>query len=89
MGEPEFSFHATIDLTPDGKTHVKAELRRTGVPDTWKDAVPMYAHLGDKTIRLGTIFSAHPTEQLDFTLAGKIDRITINDYEDMLAEVKQ
>jgi len=89
MGEPQYTFHSTIDLTPDGKTHVKAELTRTGVPDSWKDVVSMYAHTGDKTVHLGYISATHPTEQLDFALAGKIDRITINDYEDLLAEVKQ
>jgi len=26
---------------------------------------------------------------VDITLAGKIDRVSINDYEDLLADVKQ
>ena len=89
MGQPEYTFRANIDLTPEGKTHVHANLTRTGVPDTWKDAVAMYAHVGDKTMRLGNISSTHPVEEVDFVLAGKIDRITINDFEDLLAEVRQ
>jgi hypothetical protein len=88
-GDPQYSFHATAESTPDGKTHVKGELTRTGVPDTWKDVVPIYAHVGDKTLRLGSMASIRPTESLDVTIGGKVDRITINDFEDLLAEVKQ
>jgi len=88
-GEPQYSFHAALDYTPDGKTHMKAELTRAGGPDTWKDSVPIYAHLGDRTVKMGNIRSAHRTETIDTTIAGKIDRVSINDYEDMLADVKQ
>jgi Peptidase family M1 domain len=89
MGEAQYTFHAAIEATPDGKSHIKGELTRIGVPDTWKDVVPIYAHMGDKTVRLGAITAMHPTESLDATIAGKIDRVTINDYEDLLAVVKQ
>jgi hypothetical protein len=88
-GEPQYSFHAALDHTPDGKTHLKGELIRAGAPDTWKDAVPIYAHMGDKTVKMGLLRSTHPTETIDVTIAGKIDRVTINDYEDLLADVKQ
>jgi Peptidase family M1 domain len=89
MGEPQYNFHAALDYTADGKTHIKAELTRTGVPDTWEDVVPLYAHMGDKSGKLGVISSRHPSEVMDTTVAGKIDRLTINDNEDLLADVKQ
>jgi hypothetical protein len=88
-GIPQYGFHASVEAAPDGKTHVKGELTRSGVPDTWKDAIPLYAHMGDKTIRLGTLGAMHPSEPIDITLPGKIDRLSINDYEDLLADVKQ
>jgi hypothetical protein len=31
----------------------------------------------------------HSSEPLDFDLPMKVDRVSINDYEDMLADVKQ
>jgi hypothetical protein len=49
----------------------------------------LYAHIGDKVVRLGTIAATHSTEQLDFVATGKIDKITIIEYEDLLADVKQ
>jgi hypothetical protein len=89
MGEPQYTFHSALDYTADGKTHFKAELTRTGVPESWKDSIPLYAHIGDKTIKMGNILATHPTETLDTTVAGKIDRISINDYEEILGDVKQ
>ncbi len=89
MGIPQYGFHASLEATPDGKTHLKGELTRSGVADSWKDSVPLYAHMGDKTIRIGSLAATHPHESIDATLPGKIDRVSINDYEDMLADVKQ
>ena len=88
-GAPQYSFHAALDYTADGKTHFKAELTRSGVSDTWMDVVPLYAHIGEKTIKMGNIRASHATETVEATLPGKIDRVSINDYEDMLADVKQ
>ena len=88
-GEAQYTFHSTVDYTTDGKTHFKAELTRIGVPESWKEAIPLYAHMGDKTVKMGNITVTHATETVEATIQGKIDRITINDYEDLLADVKQ
>jgi hypothetical protein len=88
-GMPQYSLHTTLTPTADGKTTVSSQLVRSGVPENWKDALPLYAHLGDKVVRLGTIAATHSTESLNFVMAGKIDKITINEYEDMLADIKQ
>jgi hypothetical protein len=89
MGEPTYGFHAAVDYTADGKTHFKAELTRSGVPEPWMDVVPLYAHIGDKTVKMGNIRATHQIETVEATIPGKIDRISINDYEDLLADVKQ
>ena len=88
-GIPQYNFHATIEGTADGKSHLKGEITRTGVPESWKDVVPLYAHLGDKTVRLGVLGVTHSHEPIDVVIGGKIDRVSINDYEDLLADVKQ
>jgi hypothetical protein len=89
VGMPHYSFHGTAQATADGKTHLNGQLVRTGVPDNWKDVVGIYAHIGDKVNRLGTLAVTGPTQTIDTTVAGKIDRISINDHEDLLAEVSQ
>jgi hypothetical protein len=86
---PQYTFHATTEPTPDGKTHIKGQITRTGVPDDWKDVVALYAHMGDKTVRLGTFGVTQPNQPLDTVVNAKIERVSINDFEDLLADVKQ
>ena len=88
-GIPQYSFHVAVEGTANGKSHLKGEITRTGVPETWKDVVPLYAHLGDRTVRLGVLSVTHPREPIDVVIGGKIDRVSINDYEDLLAEIRQ
>jgi hypothetical protein len=88
-GIPHYTFRVSLDATADGKTHMKGEITRTGVPDNWKDVIPLYAHVGDKTLRIGTLSVTHANEPLDLVLPLKADRLSINDHEDLLAEVKQ
>jgi hypothetical protein len=89
IGFPEYTFRVSAEPTPDGKTHLKGQITRTGVPENWKDVIPMYAHMGDKTIRLGAMSVSHSTEPLDVVVNAKIDRVSINENEDLLADVKQ
>jgi hypothetical protein len=88
-GEAQYTFRSATEATADGKTHIKGEITRTGVSDAWKDAVPLYAHIGDRTVKMGLISVTHANEPFDFLIPGKIDRVSINDFEDLLAEVKQ
>ncbi len=88
-GIPQYAFHASLRATPDGKMSISGELTRAGVPDNWKDVVPIYAHIGDKSMRLGSIAATHPSEKINVVIAQKVDKITINDFEDNLADVKQ
>lgn len=87
--EPRYDFQVKAEPTAEGKTDIKGQIVRSGVPDNWKDVVPVYAHIGQRTLRLGTIAVTHAVEPVDYTLNGKIDRVSINDYEDLLADVKQ
>jgi hypothetical protein len=86
---PHYALHVSLSGTADGKTSVSGELDRTDVPETWKDVLPLYAHAGGKVIRLGTLAATHSKGPLNFTLPIKADRLTINDNEDILGEVKQ
>lgn len=88
MGMPTYSLHANLTPTADGKTNVSGELLRSGVPDNWKDVIPVYAHMGDKVMRLGTIPSVQSRVTLNFVLPGKIDKLTMDDLEDDFADVK-
>jgi aminopeptidase N len=88
-GMPQYSFHVSLSATADGKTSVAGELTRSGVAESWKDVVPIYAHIGDKTMRLGSLAATHSVEKVNIVLPGKIDRISIDDNGELLADVKQ
>lgn len=88
-GIPQYTWRYETEATPDGKTHLKGTLTRAGVPESWKDAVPVYAHAGDKAYRLGTIAATAANTPLDVVIAGKFDKFTLCDNEDMLADIKQ
>lgn len=88
-GIPQYTLHTNLTTTPDGKTSVSGELLRSGVSDNWKDAIPIYARMGDKNVRLGTLASTHPREALNFVIPAGIGKLSIDDMEDDLADVKQ
>jgi hypothetical protein len=88
-GIPQYSWHYTIEGTPDGKTHLKGTLTRARVPDTWKDAVPLYAHVGDKVYRLGSIAATGANTPVDVMFPGKLDKFVVAENEDLLADIKQ
>ena len=88
-GVAQYVFHVAAQPTPGGKTQLKGEVTRSGVSDTWKDELPLYAHVGEKTIRLGTLALTHSTEPIDIIIPAKLDRVTCNDFDDLLAEIKQ
>lgn len=88
-GMPQYTLHVALTPTPDGKTSVTGTLERSGVAADWKDAIPMYIHAEGKVTRVGMISARSATEKLDFVLPMKVDKLTINDNEDLLADVKQ
>jgi len=88
-GMPQYSLSRKVEPTSDGKSKVTGTLSRSGVPEDWKDAIPVYLHAGDKSYRIGIIGATHSSEPLDFIVPGKVDRVSINDNEDLLADVKQ
>ncbi len=88
-GIPQYTLHVSLTPTANGKTSVSGELLRSGVPDNWKDAIPLYAHMGDRNARLGTLASTHPREEINVVLPGGVSKLSIDDMEDDLADVKQ
>ena len=88
-GIPRYALKYTLENASDGKKHLKGTITRTGVPDSWKDDLVLYGHSGSNSVRLGIIGVTHIEQNLDAMLPGKIDRISINDQEDTLAEVTQ
>jgi len=89
-GMAEYNFQYTVDALPDNKWKVSATLTRTGVPDTWKDILPLYVTSGGRTVRIGWLTSRSAKEVIELPpLPFKPEKIALNINEDMLLEVKQ
>jgi peptidase M1-like protein len=88
-GIPQYEFQYSTEATSDGKTKVKITVNRSGVPNTWKDMVPLYAHQGQGMIRLGFINATQPVTKVDIVLPSRPDKLSTNDFEDLLADIKQ
>jgi hypothetical protein len=88
-GIPTYGFSYVTEPAPDGKIKFSGQLARSGVPDTWKDIVAVYAHQGQKVTRLGFITASQAVTPFDVVVPASFDRFSINDNEDLLADVKQ
>jgi hypothetical protein len=88
-GIADYSFSYNLSDAGNGRWRVNAVLQRTGVPADWKDILPIYIHIGNRQGRLGWISSTKPKTTITFTLPQKPDKLTLNDEEDIFANVHQ
>jgi hypothetical protein len=89
IGIPQYDFRYSATPTPDGKFKISGTVTRGGVVETWKDMVPLYLHQGQGVIRAGFITASGPVTPFEFIMPAKPDKLTVNDFEDLLADVKQ
>jgi hypothetical protein len=73
---------------PDNKWEVDATVTQSGVPDGWKDVLPVYVHAKGKDLLAGWLGVAGKTTPLKFSLPMQPDKISLNDYGEILAEIK-
>jgi aminopeptidase N len=88
-GIPQYQFSYTKESTSDGKVRIVGKLVRTGVPDNWKDNVPLYGHQGQGMVRLGFITAFEPVTPFEVVVPAQLERFSVNALEDMLADVRQ
>lgn len=88
-GIPDYTFSYQISPAPGGRWKVAGTLTRSGVPSDWEDIVPLYLHKGKQMLRYGWITARQPTTAFSFVLPEKPDRITVDDYQDLLATFHQ
>jgi Peptidase family M1 domain len=87
-GIPTYRMKYQVESAGQGKWMVSCEVDRTGVPDNWKDILPLYIHYNGHDMRLGWMRATANTSRLHFTLPVKPDRLSLNDNEDILAIFK-
>jgi hypothetical protein len=88
-GIPRYEFRYEIKAEGEGQWRISGKVTRSGVPDNWIDILPIYIHQGNVTGRLGFVNATQPTAEFNVALKFKPDKLSLNDFEDMLAEIKQ
>jgi hypothetical protein len=88
-GYAHYNFSANVQEASQGKWAISGAITRTGVPDGWQDAMPIYMHYQGKVIPLGWLRVHENTAHFDATIPMKPDKITMNENDDILADVKQ
>jgi hypothetical protein len=88
-GIPRYEFRYEITAAGEGLWKLSGKVTRSGVPDNWIDILPIYVHQGNVTGRLGFVNATKPTAEFNVQLKFKPDKLSLNDFEDILAEIKQ
>lgn len=88
-GIPQYDFRYSVVPTPNGKFKINGKVARGGVPENWKDILPLYMHQGPGAVRVGFITVGSGVTPFEFFLPTKPEKLTVNDFEDLLADVRQ
>ncbi len=88
-GIPEYRFSYQMQDAGNGQWKITGTVTRSGVQDDWMDILPIYIQRGKGSIRLGFVNALQPQTPIEFMLPFKPDKVSLNNYEDIFAEVKQ
>jgi hypothetical protein len=73
----------------DGKWKVSGKVQQGVVPETWKNTLPLYVQVSGKTVQLGFIKVSGPETPFSAVLPFKPEKLSLNENEDILADIKQ
>lgn len=77
-----------VQSAADNRWLVSGTVTQSGVPNGWKDLIPIYVRVQGKAIRLGLLTIRGSTTPFKFAMPMKPDKLSLNDDAEMLAEVK-
>ena len=89
-GIPEYKLDYSVSPHPSeaGKFILKGVLRQSGVPASFRTIVPFFLQVGGNTIRAGWLNVRTSETPFEITLPVQPTRVSINEWEDLLAVVK-
>jgi hypothetical protein len=88
-GIPHYEFHYEVKDAGNGQWNVTGLIKRSGVPEPWMDAVPLFMERNGQMVRLGLISALKTDTPISFTLPQNPGKLQINSSEELLAEIKQ
>ncbi len=88
-GIPEYRFTYQVQDAGGGKWKISGKVQQSNVPATWKNLLPLYMQSSGKTGRLGLISVTGAETPFSVVLPFKPEKLSLNENEDVLAEIKQ
>jgi aminopeptidase N len=88
-GIPRYEMHYDIQPAGEGQWKVTGEITRVAVPDGWIDILPIYIQQGQNHMRIGFIKAIQQVNKFEIPFKFRPDKVSLNDNEDILADIKQ
>ncbi len=87
-GIPEYHLDYTLKSDAANKWTLSGTVTQSGVPEGWKDILPLYLHVGGKAGRIGWIGVKSKSTPFQVVLGFKPDKVSLNDNAEILAQIK-
>ncbi|MFZ0463050.1 MAG: M1 family aminopeptidase [Candidatus Acidiferrales bacterium] len=87
-GIAQYHFEYTVQGQPDNKWLVSGTASQSGVPEGWKDLLPIYVHAQGKSMPVGWLQIRGKTSAFKFALPFQPEKISLNDNAEILCEIK-
>lgn len=87
-GIPEYRVSYQVQDERNGNWKVTGKILQGNVPAGWKNALPMYINAAGRTGAIGWVRVTGPESVFPFVLPVKPDRFSLNNNEEILADVK-
>lgn len=89
-GIPHLRFTSSVEPSGEpGKFLLKGSIEESNVPQDFRTLIPIYFHKGDAVMRAGWIDIRKPETNFQTLISFQPDKVTLNDWEDVLADVEQ
>lgn len=87
-GAAEYRIDYSFQSQPNNQWLLMGTVTQSGVPDGWKDVLPIYLHMNGKAGRVGWIRVEGKSTPFKIPLGFKPDKVSLNDNAEILADVK-
>jgi hypothetical protein len=87
-GIPEYRLEYRIESMAEGRWKAAGKIVQDKVSGDWKDILPLYVHAGGKSSRAAWLRATGPETPFEIFMPFKPDSFSINDGEEILAEIK-
>lgn len=87
-GIAQYHLDYTVQAKPNNQWLLSGTVTQSGVPDGWKDSLPLYLQVQGQTGRLGWVKATGKTTPFQVMLGFQPNKVSLNNNSEILAEIK-